>query len=613
MRRSRLWIIALLFFPVSCAGSKPQSFQMTLAHLNDTHSHLEPVAVTTTLSGEQATIQAGGFGRIKTILDHMRREDPELLLVHAGDAVQGTLYFTCFDGSLDFDFLNLLGVDAITFGNHEFDRGIAPIPGWIAHSNFPWISTNIDFSREPAIDALVNPFWITTIHGEPVALIGVTTETTPQSTIGSGNAIFRNAVESVKQQVAVLSASGINKIILLSHLGYEQDKALASEVSGIDVIVGGHSHTLLADPQKLSAIGLIPEGPYPTVVKAPDGRRVLVLQAWKWGLVLGRIRIGFSEDGEITGYRASPVIPVGETFRNEQGAIVQESSAYRQMRHELEQTGIVEIVSEDPAVVDALKPYRALLERFRSEQVAVATREMPIGADSGPGPLAAASMLRAVPGAQVAILNYGGVRKGFAAGAITLADVLEVLPFANTLIRVNLSGAQLKQSLEDALEYLHRKYGHDTDAAPYLAGALMRVQPSAPAGSRIQTLSIRDETGMLRPVQEQAVYTTVVNAFVAGGHDGFRIIGNIPGEDTGIIDSDAFLDDLKQLGTIPADAKPPETDRLNEEVNTPKVFIPEQREFGFSPDARARYWHPELPGIPPAKSSASAITTQHAG
>ncbi|WP_051327913.1 bifunctional metallophosphatase/5'-nucleotidase [Desulfatirhabdium butyrativorans] len=612
MRRSRLWIIALLFFLVSCAGSKPQSFQMDLAHLNDTHSHLESVAVTTTLSGEQTTIQAGGFGRLKTVIDQMRREDPELLLVHAGDAVQGTLYFTCFDGSLDFDFLNLLGVDAMTFGNHEFDRGTAPIPGWIAHSNFPWISTNIDFSREPAIAPLVKPSLIKTIHGEPVALIGVTTETTPQSTIGSGKAVFHNAVERVKQQVAELVASGINKIILLSHLGYEQDKALASQVSGIDVIVGGHSHTLLADKQALSAIGLVPEGPYPTVVKAPDGRRVLVLQAWKWGLVLGRIRIGFSNDGEITGWRASPILPVGEAFRNEQGAVIGERAADRQMRHELEQTGIVQVVPEDPALVDALKPYTVLLEHFRSERVAVATREMPLGVGSGPGPLAAASMLRAVPGAQVAVLNYGGVRKGFSAGTVTLADVLEVLPFANTLIRVDLSGARLKQTLEDALEYLHRKYGHDTAAAPYLAGASMSVQPSAPAGSRIQTLSIRDESGMLRPVQERAVYTTVVNAFVAGGHDGFRIIGNTPGEDTGIIDSDAFLDYLKQLGTIPADAKQPQAGRLDRRAITPDVFIPEQRESGFGPDSHARNPHPELLAIPVVNSPAPA-TMQHAG
>ncbi|MEW6261179.1 MAG: bifunctional metallophosphatase/5'-nucleotidase [Thermodesulfobacteriota bacterium] len=555
MRRSRVWIIALLFFTASCASGKPQHVQMTLAHLNDTHSNLESVAVTAILDGEPITIQAGGFGRLKTILDQMRGEDPDLLLVHAGDAVQGTLYFTCFDGSLEFDFLNLLGLDVMTFGNHEFDRGTAPIAGWISRSNFPWVSTNIDFSKEPAIAPLVKPYSIKILHGEPVAVMGVTTETTPQSTIGSGNTVFRNAVESVKQQVAALSASGINKIVLLSHLGYEQDKALASQVSGVDIIVGGHSHTLLADRQDLSGIGLIPDGPYPTVVKAPDGSRVLVLQAWKWGLVLGRIEIGFSADGEVTGYRGSPVIPVGEAFRSQQGIVDSGSAADLRIRRELEETGIVQIVPEDSEVVNALKPYKILLERFYNEQVAVATRDIPLGTDSGPGPLAAVSMLRAVPGATVAILNYGGVRKGFTAGPVTLADVLEALPFANTLIRVDLSGAQLKQTLEDALEYLHSKYGRDTAAAPYVAGALLSVEPSAPAGSRIRTLSIRDETGGLRPVQEQAVYTTVVNAFMAGGGDGFGIIKNIPGEDTGIIDSDAFLDYLKRLGTIPTGAE----------------------------------------------------------
>ncbi len=553
MRRSRWWILALLFFLASCESSSQPHVQMTLAHLNDTHSHLESVEMKTSLDGEPITFQVGGFGRLKTVIDWMRREDPDLLLLHAGDAVQGTLYFTCFDGSLDYDFLNLLGVDAMTFGNHEFDRGTSPIPGWIARSRFSWVSTNIDFSKEPAIASLVRPYVIKTLHGESVALLGVTTETTPQSTIGSGDTVFRNAVESVREQVAALSASGINKILLLSHLGYEQDKALAGQVSGVDVIVGGHSHTLLADGHGLSNIGLTPEGPYPTVVKASDGKLVLVLQAWKWGLVLGRIEIEFSEDGEVIGYRAAPVMPVGETFRNQAGAVDGGSEAYWQIRRKLEETGIVQIVPEDPTVMDALKPYTAKLERFRSEQVAVATRDMPIGPDDGPGPLVADSMLKAVPEAAVAVMNYGGVRKGFSAGPITLADVLEVLPFANPLIRVHLSGAQLKQTLEDALEFIYAKYGHDTDAAPYLAGARMIVQPSAPYGSRIQSLSIRDETGEYRPVQEQAVYPTVVNAFVAGGGDGFEIIAKTPGEDTGIIDSDAFLDYLKQLGTIPVD------------------------------------------------------------
>ncbi len=555
MRRSRRVIIALLFFLASCAGSEPQRFQMTLAHLNDTHSHLESVALTTSLDDEPITIQAGGFGRLKTILDQLRREDPDLLLVHAGDAVQGTLYFTCFDGSLDFDFLNLLRVDVMTFGNHEFDRGTTPIAAWIARSNFPWVSTNIDFSEEPTLAPLVKPYWIKTLRGKPVAWIGVTTETTPQSTIGSGKTVFRNAVESVQRQVAALSASGINKIILLSHLGYEQDKALASQVSGVDVIVGGHSHTLLADRQNLSKIGLTPDGPYPTVVKAPDGNQVLVVQAWKWGIVLGRIEIEFSADGEVIGYRGSPVIPIGDDFRDRQGIVEKGTETDLRICRELEETGIVQIVPEDPEIETTLKPYKVLLERFYSEQVAVATCDMPIGIDSGPGPLAAASMLRVVPGAAVAILNYGGVRKGFNAGPVTLADVLEVLPFANTLVRVDLSGAQLKQTLEDALEFLHSKYGSGTAVTPYVAGALLSVEPSAPAGSRIRTLSIRDETGGLQPLQEQAVYTTVVNSFMAGGGDGFEIIRNTAGEDTGMIDSDAFVDYLKQLGTIPVDVE----------------------------------------------------------
>ncbi|MEW6258487.1 MAG: 5'-nucleotidase C-terminal domain-containing protein [Thermodesulfobacteriota bacterium] len=206
--------------------------------------------------------------------------------------------------------------------------------------------------------------------------------------------------------------------------------------------------------------------------------------------------------------------------------------------------------------------------------------------DKCPVSLMAASMLRAVFDIHAAMLNYDGVAKSPSYGrlrkkaagkecksrgvrrtetyAATTRDTARhsIRPFFEAvklpLIPVDLSGTQMKQTLEDDLEYLHRTYDHDITATPCLAGALMSGQPSASAGSRIQTLSIRDETTMVQPMQEQAVDTTVVKAFVAGGHDGFlRIIGNTPDEDTGVIDSDAFLDYLKQLGTFPPDAQQP--------------------------------------------------------
>lgn len=545
--------LLVLLFITACSGvSRTSSFNLTLAHLNDTHSHLEPVPVELTVMGNKTTVQLGGFARLKTAVDQMRAKDPDLVLLHAGDAVQGTLYFTLFNGTVEFDFLNMLGVDAMTFGNHEFDRGTAPIPGWIKRSRFPWLSANIDFSAEPAIAPLVPPFLIKEIHGEKVAVIGVTTETTPFTTLDAGKAVFRDAVESTRKQVAVLTALGVNKIILLSHLGYQQDMLLATQVAGVDIVIGGHSHSLLGDELQLDAIGLKPVGAYPAELKGPDGQRVLVLQAWKWGHVLGNLKAQFNEVGEVIAFEPAAVIPAGDHFVRNHTPLQPGTSEHQEIREALDKTGIVQVLGENPAVLSALAPYTAKLEQFRKDRVAVATNEIVVGLNSGPGLLGADSMLAAVPRAQVALLNYGGIRKGLAAGTVSVGDLLEVMPFHNTLVLVDLTGAELQQALEEDIDFLIAKYRPGQHAMPYLGGALMTVRPTAARGSRILSLAIRDANGFYQPLQPATVYRTVTNVFVAGGGDGFAAIKNAAGfrTDTGIIDSDAFREYLKKLGTV---------------------------------------------------------------
>nr|WP_167320569.1 bifunctional metallophosphatase/5'-nucleotidase [Trichlorobacter lovleyi] len=555
--RLRTFVQALaafvLIMVVSACSTPPAHFSLTLLHLNDTHSHLEAVPVTLEIDGVgSTTAELGGFARIKTVLDRMRASEPDLLLLHGGDALQGTLYFTLFNGGLEFDFLNLLGLDAMTFGNHEFDRGTAPIPGWIKRSRFPWLSANIDFSAEPAIAPLVKPYLIKTVAGEKVAIIGVTTETTPQTTHDVGRVRFNDAVASTRRQVAALTAQGINKIILLSHLGYQQDLQLASQVAGVDLIIGGHSHSLLGDTTRLAVVGLVPDGAYPTELAALDGRPVLVAQAWQWGHLLGRLNVQFDRAGVVSGYSAKQVIPVGERFSRDGTSVSPESSQYQAIVNVLAQSGTAQIVAEDPAVLAALAPYQRQLAQFHTAVVARAVEDLKRGVNSGPGPLVADAMLGALPNAQVALLNYGGVRKSLLSGMISEGDLLEVMPFADTLVLIDLNGSELQAALEGNIDFLIAKYGLKQPVMPYVAGIRFNVQLSAPRGSRVTALTVRDSRGNFQPVEPAALYRTVVNTFVAGGGDGFAAVKNAAGfrSDSGIIDSDAFREYLKKLGTV---------------------------------------------------------------
>lgn len=554
-----LLCMLLLALATACGGSRAHTFTLSIAHINDTHSHLESAAVNLTVHGVKTTARLGGVARIKTTLDKMRSAHPELLLLHAGDAVQGTLYFSLFNGGVDYEFLNLLGIDAMTFGNHEFDRGAGPIADWIDRSRFPWLSANIDFTGEPKIAPLVKPCLIREIKGEKVAVIGVTTEDTPRITVDAGKTVFNDAVASARRQVETLTASGINKIILLSHLGYQQDKELAARVSGIDVIVGGHSHSLLGDAGRLAAIGLTPEGPYPTEVKAPDGSRVLVLQAWQWGHAIGKVHARFTPDGKVAGYNADITIPVGERFVQNNAPVPPDSDAHRQILQALEASGVARITPEDPEMLERLAPYARQIEAYRSVSVATAATDLVRGLNGGPGPLAADAMLAAVPGAHAALLNNGGIRKDLFAGKISVGDVLEVMPFGNTLVLVDLTGAELKTTLEEGINYRLQKYpGQNPPGMPYVAGIRHSVRPAAPKGERISALSVKDDQGVYRPVSPEAVYRVVTNAFVAGGGDGFTTIKNTSGyrSDTGIIDSDAFREHLERLGSVRNPTRP---------------------------------------------------------
>lgn len=546
--------VLILALTVACANVRPHEtpYTLTLVHLNDTHSHLEAAKVNMTVNGLRTEAELGGFPRLKTVLDDMRDSYPRLLLLHAGDAVQGTLYFTLFDGAIEYDFLNLLGVDAMTFGNHEFDRGPEAIPDWIRRSDFAWVSANIDFSGEPSIDPLVNAFLVKEINGERVAIIGVTTETTPQTTMNVGCAVFNDAVESARRQVELLTAMGINKIILLSHLGYAQDLELASRVAGIDIVVGGHSHSLLGDEEALGVIGLKPVGPYPTPATAPDGRPVLVVQAWQWGHALGKMHVTFCPDGEITHYTGRVVIPAGDSFARNDSPVPHDSQAYREIVAAFAESGSARVYPEDPGVASMLDPYARKVREYRTEKVATAVDDIVRGINSGPGPLACDSMLKAVPKANAAVLNVGGIRRDLARGDITVGDVLEVMPFANTLVLVDLAGAELKAAIEQGIDFQMKRYpGYDPPPVPYVGGMKFSLSTSEPSGKRVSNLQIRDGL-VYKPMKDEALYRVVVNAFMAGGGDGFDAIKNASGfrSDTGVIDSDAFRDHLAALEEV---------------------------------------------------------------
>ncbi|MBN1615200.1 MAG: 5'-nucleotidase C-terminal domain-containing protein [Deltaproteobacteria bacterium] len=545
-------------------ASKPcADFTLTIAHLNDSHSHLDPVESAAFPCGAfDARLQMGGIARVKTAVDALRDREKNLLFLHAGDALQGTLYFVRYLGEADAELLNLIGLDAMTLGNHEFDRGTAVTGRFVSAVRFPIVSSNIDVSGDPNLRGRIAPYVVKSLGDEKVAVIGAILEETPVISNPGPDVVFTDAEAGVERAVRELAGRGVNKVIVLSHQGYREDLKMAREIPGIDVIVGGHSHTLLGGTAgnrgAFEGIGLrfTPEGDYPTVVQGPTGKRVLVVQAWEWLKVLGLLKVSFDDAGDVQGYEGEPEVIGGAVMiRDASGgfrAVPETSSPYRNVLRCL--PAAVRIYAEDPVAQMMLSAYAKPIEILMKTKVARAATDMIRAENRGPGPVVADSMrwktaALARHRCRVAVQNAGGIRADIPAGEITAGTVYTVLPFGNTLVVMDLSGRELKAALEEGAD---RPYGHDPLRPPpslYVSGATFRLDREAPKGSRISGIMVDDGDGRFIPLTDECLCSVTTNSFIARGGDGNRSFATTRGYryDTGFIDAEVFMEYLRQL------------------------------------------------------------------
>jgi 5'-nucleotidase / UDP-sugar diphosphatase len=554
-RTAATGLALLLLLLGGCAHLHEQEaglFTVTIAHVNDTHSHLESTDYTLKINGQPTVVRLGGFAALKSALDELRSGGPNLLFLHGGDMVQGTLYFSRYRGSADMYMLNILGLDATTIGNHEFDRGPSLLAALIESSNFPFVSADIDVSDEPFLAGKIAPYIIKSFGQERVGIIGVTTAETPFISSPGSNIRFSDPVMSVSNSVAMLHKEGVSRIILLSHLGYDEDIALAKKVKGIQVIVGGHTHSLLGDSAGLAMLGLRSEGPYPTVVKNPAGSDVLIVQAWEWAKALGVLRVTYNAEGKITAWTAAPRLIIGTLFRQHDKEVGKDSAEYREIVNTLKASGVAGIYNEDKAVASHIDIYKDPIEEMMTTAVAAAAEDLRRGNNAGPGPVVADAMLwkTKASGVQIAIQNTGGIRKNINAGKITIADIYELLPFNNTLVIFDIAGKDLAAALEEEVEYQIS----NGSKSPYLyvSGITFRLDEKSPKRKRVSNLQVRQADGGYTLLVNEQVYRIVVNSYIADGGDGMAILKKtaLKKVDTGFIDAEVMIEYLKELGTV---------------------------------------------------------------
>lgn len=481
-----------------------QDFSLTVIHNNDVHANVEARRI--------RDASYGGYARMATAVFRMREKAVNPIVLSGGDVFQGTLYFNVYQGLVDLAAMNYIGFDAMAVGNHEFDRGPKVFAEFARLARFPVLAANLDVSEDPDLKNLIKPSTILEIGGEKVGVVGAITPELPTISSPGPHVKMKPYFESIQQEVDKLAARGVNKVILVSHSGYELEQEVAANVRGIDVIVGGHSHTPLGQqPSPNLPAG---RGPYPTVVKDPNGDTVLVLQAYQWGLVLGNIRVDFDEAGRVVGWSDTPPIALDAGF------------------------------PDDPVMAAMIAAYRKPIEALASE--VIGTTELGVsrgsfGEESPMGNVIADSQLEYCKslGAVAAFMNNGGIRSALEKGEITYGAAIAVQPFNNTLVVVDLTGDEIKQILEWGVRDLPEGSGgmiHMSRGSSYV------VDLSRPAGNRVVEIRISGEL-----LDSAKTYRIVANSFLASGGDGHEVLKNAKGSrvDTGFLDIDAFVDFIK--------------------------------------------------------------------
>lgn len=405
-------------------------FSLTILHVNDTHGYVIPSSVLMKFNGVPTMATVGGYSLLDSAVEDIRNRQKNVLLLHGGDILEGTIWSTSFEGMADVDAMNAMKFDAFVPGNHEFSKSVTEAANLFSRAKFPVLAANMDTSREPLLAGKVTPYCIVGFDDQRVGIIGLATPDTAFLSYPGKNISFLPPAESAARYVGELNNLGINKIVVLSHLGYANDAALAKSVAGIDIIVGGHTGTFMGGPE-FEQIGLSPEMPYPAEVAGPDGGKVLIVQAWEYNRMLGQITLDFDEKGVATGYKGQPFIFSTNGFSIEDSwgwsHLCPCRPEYSQIMEAIANNPGFKLYWNSPDMDSVLQPYISQVSGQLNTVVGVADENLIRGTNRGPGPIIADAFLwsarKANPEVQFAIYDTYNIRSDIYKGSILSNDV----------------------------------------------------------------------------------------------------------------------------------------------------------------------------------------------
>ncbi|WP_407932957.1 bifunctional metallophosphatase/5'-nucleotidase [Jannaschia ovalis] len=476
---------ALALTAGSAAADAHAAYTLHILHINDLHSRIEPVSKydgTCSAEDDAAGECFGGVARIKTFIDGKRAEleGENVLVLDAGDQFQGSLMYTTYKGDVEAEMMNAIGFDAMAVGNHEFDDGPEQLAEFAGEVDVPIISGNLDLSQSNVLgEEQVGDHLIVDLGGARVGIVSALATDTVETSSPGPNIIFQDEIDALQADVDTLTEMGVDKIIALTHVGLPADRRIAEAVTGLDAIVGGHSHTRFSNTEEGAEA-------YPTTVNG-----VPIVQAYAYSKYVGHLTLAFDEEGNV-------IDASGDT------------------------TLLDASVEADAAISARVAELAGPIEELKSTVIGEAAdfiegdRTVCRAQECAMGNLVADAMLDRVAdqGIAIAIANGGGLRASIDAGEITMGEVLTVLPFQNTLATFTATGETILAALENGVSQIEEGAGR----FPQVAGMSFAFDASAEPGSRVSDVMVGGE-----PIDPAATYGVVTNNYVRNGGDGYAM------------------------------------------------------------------------------------------
>ena len=564
--------------------STTSAYELNILHINDHHSHLQTNRLDLKLAGKRTRVAAGGFASVTAAFAELEVGKANLLKLHAGDAITGDLYYTLFKGEADAAMMNTVCFDAFALGNHEFDDGDAGLKKFLdflrtEQCNTPVLGANVKpevgvspLTKKTATDYLQSAL-VLERGGEKIGIVGIDiANKTKNSSSPDESTQFLDETTTAQAEIDKLVAAGVKKIVLLTHYQYKNDLKLAQALSDVDVIVGGDSHTLLGSG--FANLGLNVGGEYPTQVNNKNGEPVCVVQAWEYSNIVGDLAVKFDGD-KVASCSGTPHLLLADSFKRKndkrkrvelegdtRAAVVAEVNAHPNLR----------ITRPDANATIVLQGYKEQVKSLKAAVIGKASATLCLERIPGQGKskhcdktqtdsngsdisnVVSKAFLRMSKTSDIAVQNGGGVRVDLLRGDVSIGDAYTLLPFANTLTELTISGAEIKATLEEALDYTLSE-GGSTGAYPYAAGMRWHVDASEAKGDRFSRLEVNTRVkDSWKPLDAAKTYRVVTNSYIARGKDGYKTFGIVSKRgdalNTYLDYAQSFVDYIKEVGTI---------------------------------------------------------------